>query len=247
MLRHLTRYLLLILALALIPCAVNAAPGPLVLDAQHDDVEAWPAVQIMLDPDASLTPEAALAAEARYAAPNSAYATLGVQKDVVWLRIPVSLPAGSRGDWILNIDYAVLNRIDVYVASAGRIARHTVIGNLQPDAEGVSRGRVPAALLHLAPGADYVLLLRVQNTGAMILPISLARPANFHGDSLNEQMLQGVLTGLSLCLLLYSVTQWVTLREPLFGKFALLVLAPRCSPSNSSGWATSTCGRTTTG
>jgi signal transduction histidine kinase/CheY-like chemotaxis protein len=224
MLRHLTRYLLLILALALIPCAVNAAPGPLVLDAQHDDVEAWPAVKIMLDPDASLTPEAALAAEARYTVPNSAYATLGVQKDVVWLRIPVSLPAGSRGDWILNIDYAVLNRIDVYVASAGHIARHTVIGNLQPDAEGVSRGRVPAALLHLTPGADYVLLLRVQNTGAMILPISLARPANFHGDSLNEQMLQGVLTGLSLCLLMYSMAQWITLREPLFGKFALLVL-----------------------
>jgi two-component system sensor histidine kinase/response regulator len=32
-----------------------------------------------------------------------------------------------------------------------------------------------------------------------------------------------MLTGLSLCLLLYSLAQWINLREPLFGKYALLV------------------------
>ncbi|MTV36525.1 hybrid sensor histidine kinase/response regulator [Duganella radicis] len=223
MLRHLTRYLLLIFALALTPCAAWAGSGPLMLDAQRDYAEAWPVVRIMSDPEGKLAPEAALAAVEHYAVPNSAYATLGVHKDVVWLRIPVSVPADSDGDWILNIDYAVLNRVDVYVTTSGKIVQHQVIGNLQPDAHGVARGRVPAALLHLAPGAEHVLLLRVQNVGAMILPISLARPVNFHGAALNEQMLQGVLTGLSLCLLLYSVAQWSTLREPLYGKFALLV------------------------
>ncbi|UUZ51702.1 hypothetical protein LP420_15205 [Massilia sp. B-10] len=32
-----------------------------------------------------------------------------------------------------------------------------------------------------------------------------------------------MLIGLSLCLLLYSLAQWINLREPLFGKYALLV------------------------
>jgi signal transduction histidine kinase/CheY-like chemotaxis protein len=223
MLRHLTRYLLLILALAFLPCAAFAGSGPLVLDVQRDVVEAWPAVKVMNDAGGKLTPEAALAAVEHYAIPDSAYATLGVRKDVVWLRIPVTLPAHSDGEWILDIDYAVLNRIDVYVASEGSITEHHVTGNLQPDG-GAARSRVPATLLHLTPGAEQVVLLRVENVGAMILPISFSRPANFHGAALNEQMLQGVLTGLSLCLLLYSLAQWTTLREPLFGKFALLVL-----------------------
>ncbi|MYM67140.1 response regulator [Pseudoduganella sp. FT55W] len=221
---HLTRYLLLILTLAFLPCVAYAGSGPLVLNGQHDVIEAWPAVKVMHDTGGKLTPEAALAAVEHYAVANSAYATLGVHKDVVWLRIPVALAAHSDGEWILSIDYAVLNRIDVYVTTEGRITQHQVTGNLQADSDSKPRGRVPAALLHLTPGAEHVLLLRIENEGAMILPISFSRPASFHGAALNEQMLQGVLTGLSLCLLLYSLAQWATLREPLYGKFALLVL-----------------------
>jgi signal transduction histidine kinase/CheY-like chemotaxis protein len=222
MLKNLARHLLIILTMML-ASGVAAAGGQLLLDGQRGQVEAWPVVRTLLDADGRLTPAQALAAQEHYAVPNSAYATLGVHKDVVWLRIPVSVPVASDGEWILSIDYAVLNRVDVYVAEQGRIASHQVIGNLQPEPPGAPRSRVPAVLLHLTPGAEQVLLLRVQNIGAMILPVALSRPAIFHGAALGEQMLQGVLTGLSLCLLLYSVAQWFTLREPLYGKFALLV------------------------
>lgn len=36
-------------------------------------------------------------------------------------------------------------------------------------------------------------------------------------------MLQGVLTGLALCLLVYSLAQWVSLRDALFIQYALLI------------------------
>jgi signal transduction histidine kinase/CheY-like chemotaxis protein len=216
------RYLLLVLALTLSPGAALAL-GPLLLDAHSDHVEAWPAVTVMSESEGKLRPDEALADIQGYRVPDSAYATLGVHKDVIWLRIPVMPAAQSDGEWILNIDYAVLNRIDVYVATDGRITQHQVTGNLQPTPDGMPRGRVPAALLHLTPGVEHVLLVRVENIGSMILPIRFSRPVPFHGDALSEQMLQGMLAGLSLCLLLYSLAQWLNLREPLFGKFALLV------------------------
>ncbi|TFW19363.1 hybrid sensor histidine kinase/response regulator [Duganella callida] len=224
MLRYLARLLLLIVALTSLPGAWATAVSPLLLDVQRERVDAWRAVRVLADAGGKLAPEEALDAAERYTVPDSAYATLGVHKEVMWLRIPVSLPAQSDGEWILGIDYAVLNRIDVYVAAAGRITDHQVIGNLQNDADGDPRGRAPAAVLHLTPGAEQVVLLRVENTGAMILPIYFSRPPAFHAAALNEQMLQGLLAGLSTCLLLYSVAQWITLREPLFGKFALLLL-----------------------
>ncbi|SDF76869.1 MULTISPECIES: hybrid sensor histidine kinase/response regulator [unclassified Duganella] len=223
MLNYLARHLLFILALLLSSAPALANGGPLVLEAGSVHVDAWSAVKVMSDNEGKLTPEQALAATEHFSTPNSAYATLGVQKDVVWLRIPVTLSAAAQTEWILGIDYAVLNRVDIYVARDGQISSHNVTGNLQPDPAGGTRGRVPAALLHLTPGASQVLLVRVENIGAMILPISLSRPGVFHSAALNEQMLQGVLTGLGLCLLLYSLAQWLTLREPLYGKFALLV------------------------
>lgn len=220
MLNLLARHLLLIATLTL---CLGAGASPLLLDARHGEVEAWPAVKIMSDADGSLTPEQALAGVEHYTTPNGAYATLGVHKEVVWLRIPISVSASAGREWILGIDYAVLNRVDVYITEDGQIKSHQVIGNLQPERAGVTRPRVPATLLHLTPGAEQLVLLRVENIGAMILPITLSQSGVFHGEALNEQMLQGVLTGLSFCLLLYGLVQWITLREPLFGKFALLV------------------------
>ena len=71
--------------------------------------------------------------------------------------------------------------------------------------------------LDLEPGHDYMLLIRIENIGSKILPIRLSKPGAFLADALAEQMVQGMLTGLSLCLLLYSLAQWINLREPLFG------------------------------
>lgn len=134
MLNQLARSLLLILALLLPAGAVYAGTATLLLDAATVHVDAWPALKVMADSEGKLTPEQALAATEHFATPGSAYATLGVQKDVIWLRIPVTLSADSQKEWILGIDYAVLNRVDIYVARDDRIVSHYVSGNLQPEA-----------------------------------------------------------------------------------------------------------------
>jgi signal transduction histidine kinase/DNA-binding response OmpR family regulator/HPt (histidine-containing phosphotransfer) domain-containing protein len=219
---RLCRCLRLLALLALLSPGLALAAGKLLLDDRAGEVEAWPAITVLSDPGGKLSAEAALAS-AGYAAPQSAYATLGVNKGVLWLRIPVSVAPDTAEEWVLNIDYAVLNRVDVYVASSGQLARRAVLGNLQPQHSDVAGGRAPAVLLQLKPGQDHTLLLRVENRGAMLLPIRLSRPGVFHEMALNEQMIQGMLIGLSLCLLLYSLAQWINLREPLFGKFALLI------------------------
>ncbi|MBA5687901.1 hybrid sensor histidine kinase/response regulator [Rugamonas apoptosis] len=212
----------LLLLLFLLPFATWAAPAPLLLDDARGHVDAWPALTVLSDPGGQLDIAGARAAAARFTPPDSAYATLGVHRDVVWLRIPVVVADGSDGDWILNIDYAPLNRVDVYVSADGTLVHHEAMGNLLPGAPSGARGRAPAMALKLAQGSGQELWLRVENTGSMILPIRLSTPAAFHAAALNEQMLQGLLTGLSLCLLLYSLAQWINLREPLFGKYALL-------------------------
>jgi len=141
----------------------------------------------------------------------------------VWLRVPLALAPASDGQWALSIDYAPLNRIDVFLARNGRIVQQEALGNLvAPDLRPLP-SRAPAMVLHLEPGARHELLLRVQAQGAMILPITLAKPAALLGRALQEQMLQGVLTGLALCLLVYSLAQWVSLRDALFIQYALLI------------------------
>jgi diguanylate cyclase (GGDEF)-like protein len=57
----------------------------------------------------------------------------------------------------------------------------------------------------------------------MILPITISKAPVLVPHALGEQMLQGVLAGLALCLGIYSFGQWVSQREKLFLYYAMLV------------------------
>jgi two-component system, sensor histidine kinase and response regulator len=217
--------LALLLTLSSLAGTAHAAPGPLMLDDDVAHIEAWPAVSLLRDPDGRLDAATLAAAPDRFAAPQGAYATLGMEQGVVWVRIPVRTAPGANGAWGLKIDFGLLNRVDLYVVRDGRIERHALAGSERtfaraPDALG---GPVPAFGLRLAPDAAYDVLLRVETNGPKILPISFEKPGAFYQAALHDRLVQGILTGLFLCLLLYSLAQWVNLREILFAKYALLI------------------------
>ena len=92
-----------------------------------------------------------------------------------------------------------------------------------PFADRPLSSRALSTELALRPGRRYQLFLRVHTDGALILPITLNTPAAFYSRAVHEQMLQGLLNGVGLYLLLYSLVQWLAVRESLFLKYMLLI------------------------
>ena len=220
---------------------------PVELNDSITTVELWPGVTMLHDPDGKLSVDEVLAATEKFAVPRSAYATLGLQNKIVWLRARVSVSAQSDGEWILDIDYTLLNRIDIYIASDGKVLRHAILGNAQPWSLRPLTSRSLALPLALQPDRQYEFLLRVDTIGAMILPITLSKPFAFHGRAQNEQMLQGLATSLGLFLLLYSLLQWASVREHQYLKYALLIAGSALFSIHFLVLARCTCGRTTPG
>ena len=204
-------------------CSV-AARAQATLDARTERVEVWPHARVLVDPEGRWSAEEVQAMGDRFSAPGGAYATLGIGREVVWLRVPLAVRAGGEGEWILDIDYALLRNVEVYVAAGGKLARVATLGDGQPFASRPMRGRSHSVPLHFAAPSDAQLLLRIDTPGARILPIALERLPAFHSRALAEQLLQGALGGLALVLLLYSLFQWYSLRETLYLKYALLTL-----------------------
>ena len=230
---------LLLIATSMTSLAVPAQK-PLVLANPAAIVDLWPVVTMLHDPEGKLTISEVLPAADRFSTPQSAYATLGMRKKVVWLNVPILVPRVNAGpvtvadqviaemntteQWILDIDYTLLNRIDVYLATDGRVVQQALLGNSQPVAQRPILSRSHAVPIELRPGVTYTLLLRVETVGAMILPLTLSKLSAFHGRAIDEQILQGLLTSLGLCMLLYSLLQWHSLRENLYLKYSLQVL-----------------------
>ncbi|MET3117336.1 diguanylate cyclase (GGDEF)-like protein [Undibacterium sp. GrIS 1.8] len=197
--------------------------APLLLTDSTPLIHAWSAITFLPDASGKLSLNDAIALSNQFTIPLTATDTLGLRKDVVWLRLPLTVAANGDGLWALDIDYPVLNKIDVYLMQGQDMVQHRLLGNMQPYSQRPITSRSHASGLRLKPGLDYVMFMRVETIGPMILPITLSKPSTFHARAMDEQMLQGILTGIALCLLLYSVAQWFSLREYLFIKYALLI------------------------
>ena len=212
--------LVLLLACALAALPSTAAPLQLARDAQL--IEAWPAVTVLQDSDNRLDAAAALAAASRFERPRTAYASLGMLPGTTWLRIPVAVPKDATNGWVLQIDYALLDELDVYLDRPDGLHKIASLGRMQQASGESLAGRVPGALLRLKPGTEYTVLLRVRSVGPKILPIVFMQPHAVLPQALGEQILQGLLLGVRITLFLYAIGQWITLRDHLFGKYALL-------------------------
>ena len=212
-----------VLALWLGCASVQAQPAPLQLQAQQPAAGLWQALQMLPDPEQRYTAQDLLQGGPAFGPMPPTQGTLGVRAEPVWLRIPLELAASAPGRWVLDIDYAPLQRIDLVLASGGRIVQQAALGSHVPFAQRPLPTRSHAVGLDLQPGVAYELLLRVQTQGAMVLPLRLSPPAMHAEHALREQMLQGLLTGLALCLWIYSLAQWINQREVLFLQYTLLI------------------------
>jgi diguanylate cyclase len=196
--------------------------APLLLDDATRRLEAWPAATLLPEAGQPMTLADVLQARDRFVPVPNSNATLGLRRQAVWLRVPVAVAEGSEGRWVIDIDYAVLNRVEVYVVQGVRVLAHATLGNLQPVDQRPLGSRTPAMAMDLPAGATLDIYLRVQTQGAMVLPIHLSKPGVFQERALAEQLLQGLLAGLGLCLVIYSLMQAMTLRQTLYLKYALL-------------------------
>ena len=213
-----------LLVLAFLPAFGHAAPAqPIVLDDRTARVDVWPVVTILVDAEKTQTIEKILATKPVFKNPETTVNALGLRKEAIWLQIPFATSQNTNGLWVLDIDFSVINRADVYLVAEEKIITRAVLGNLVPKQERLVHGRALTTGLVLNPGTPYSLYIRLENRGTMILPISLSKPSDFLERALGEQMLQGLLAGLGLCLLVYSLGQWVTLGENLFLKYAILI------------------------
>ncbi|MFC0252156.1 hybrid sensor histidine kinase/response regulator [Massilia consociata] len=225
--RHALRGLLLLVLLALlasamVPSAARAASAPLELERGARTIDAWPAVTLLVDEGARLDAQSVLAQSRRFFRPTLAAGVLGVDEDPTWMRIPFRVAPDAPGDWVVQIDFGILDYVEFYLEERGKVRKLAASGR-RLDETGALKGRVPAVALTLQPGAEYTLLVRVQARGPRVAPVSFMQPDAFHQVSLAEQMLQGLLLGIAACLIAYSAGQWITMRESLYLKYAMYV------------------------
>ncbi len=211
--------LLCLLISTALPVGAQAGSA-LVLTRDQPQVNAWEAITLKADPTYQLSVQDMLGRLDEFEAPPQRGGALGVHKAAMWLHIPIIAPETPRTPWMVDLGYSSL-QAEIYLASGGQVLQH--MRTSEPEQMQLS-SRTPAMAFDLRAGQPYDLLIRVQATGPLILPITVGEmPYQMH-QALREQTLQGLFNGLAFCLLVYSLVQWATQRDPLFAFYALVVI-----------------------
>lgn len=220
---------LLCLVLQLLPCAAWAQ-DKVLLRSDTSSVRLWPWVQVMREGTEPISVKSVLSMPEQFSHPQTAYQTLGIartsdehQADFYWVRIPLRTQFTAQQPYILHIDFAVLNLIDVYLIQQGEVRQRFLQGNLMPFSERPIPVATHAFNLNLEPNQDYELYLRIGSNGTFVLPITLEKPGYFQRSQQNELLLQGIVNGLCLSLLVFSLGKWLLLRDSLYFKYALVI------------------------
>jgi len=204
--------------------AVAAAASPLLLDDATHIHEAWPHVQVLSDPDRTIDAADALQRLAEFKPPASPHAGMGFRNDALWFHVPIAVPIHSDGRWVMEIDYALLNRTEVFIAREGRAEHVATMGSLLPFRDRPLGSRTPAVMLDLQPGQTVDILFHVDTRSSVIVPVKFLKPAAFHSRANHEFLLQGILIAIGLCLLVFSVQQWINLKDAVYGKYAAVIV-----------------------
>ena len=209
---------------AFLALAAGCAWGaPLRID-DREVIDAWPHVRVLSDPQRSIDAKTALARLDQFAPPVSPHAGMGFRDDALWFHIPIVLANDAKRLWVLEFDYALLNRIDVYLVRDQKLEKLATMGSLQPFRERPLGSRTPALMLELVPGQAADILFHIDTRSSVIVPVKLLSPAAFHARANHEIMLQGILAAIGLFLLVFSLQQWLSLKDPVYGKYAAAIV-----------------------
>ncbi|MGE0497500.1 MAG: 7TM diverse intracellular signaling domain-containing protein [Ramlibacter sp.] len=163
------------------------------------------------------------AAQARFVAVSrdatATYTNFGLTSSAIWLRADLRTPPGAPHEWLLEVAYPPLDRIDLYVPDAHGGYTHSQAGDTVDP-----RDRVPhrnhVLRVSLPPGEGHMVYMRIASQGPVSAPTRLWQPAAM---ATNDQATFAALSlyfGLLLGLLFYNLLLYFSVRD---GAFLLYV------------------------
>jgi signal transduction histidine kinase len=136
----------------------------------------------------------------------------GFDRAPFWFR--VTLKNTSRfHEWLLEVAYAPLDEIDIYVGGDDGHLIHKTSGDQYPITQRDLRHRHPIFEIEMTPGSEKQVFIRVQSISSVQVPITVWHRTAFMKTSYNIQLLNGLFYGAMLVMILYQLFLYFSSRS----------------------------------
>ena len=151
--------------------------------------------------------------------------SFGFTDSAYWITFTVRHTAREAGDWLLELDYPLMDTIRLYTGNGAGGFTERRFGSLRPFAERDVRHRNPVMKLAPAPGSDTVYYLRFENKDRMEFPLTLWSARAFGDNAYREQFILGLYYGILFIMFAYNLFLFFSVRDRPYLYYVLYILA----------------------
>ncbi len=177
-----------------------------------EQISLGPDLHYLEDPAGKLNLEQALA-QTGWRAGDKKDLSFGYTHSTYWFRLELHNTDTQALQRLLDIAYPVLNHVDAWVLSAGHAARYWSTGDALPFAQRPYVHRDFVLPLQLQAGQTLQVVLRIHTASSMQVPMTLWSSARFQQHDQTELLLLGIYYGVVICMLIYNLFLFFSLRE----------------------------------
>src|SRR5690606_17066566 len=155
---------------------------------------------------------------------TQAIPSFGFDSAPYWFRLPVRNGDAQPQQLMLEIDYPVLDQVDAFVIEQGQLLQHYRMGDQQPFAQRPVLHPNLVIPLNLAPATEQLVLLRVQTSSSLQVPMILWQRQAFFQQQPPFLLGQGLYFGVILVMAIYNLFIFITVRHSSYVYYGLSAL-----------------------
>lgn len=195
------------------------------VSAHPFSLDPTPGILYAVDPEGTLTLEQVVgSSELAWQSVPSETLNLGFQSEPVWLRLPLeNRSTEDRRELILEVGYPLLDSVDFHVIRSNGEIESFLMGDLRPFEQRPIAHRHFLLPLTLQAGEGVTVLVRIESTSALQLPLTLADPVSFFSADQQELIGHAFYYGLLTVLVLINLCLWMYLRQAVYLYYVLFV------------------------
>lgn len=141
-----------------------------------------------------------------------------------WFKLKVSETSNSDR-YLLNVRYALLDYIELYIIENGRIINSYQAGNNQPFSQRPIKHRTYVFPLDTHSQSEYEIYIHTYGSKSVQLPLSLWTAQGFLESDQLHTLGQGLYFGIIAVMALYNLFLYISLRQKMFLYYVYMISA----------------------
>lgn len=150
--------------------------------------------------------------------------SLGYSEAAIWVRLETKNPYAEAIDWILEIDYALLDYVELYTGRQASVPTNQS-GDMRPFQTRPIEHRNFAYPFREAPGSDREIYFRISSTSSIVLPFLAFAKNDFAEHAFSEQLALGLYYGSMLVMVVYNLFLLFSTRDRSYLYYVIYILS----------------------